>query len=71
MGAARALAWSAEAEARLERIPSFVRGVVARRLEDLARARGATEVTEEMMREVRRNMPVDFSARRPFFAGEE
>lgn len=67
----RAMRWSAEAEARLARIPSFVRGVVARRLEDFARERGASEVTAELMREIRRAMPVDFSKRRPFFLGEE
>jgi radical SAM protein with 4Fe4S-binding SPASM domain len=69
--AARTLAWSAAAEARLNRIPSFVRGVVARRLEDFARDRGLTEITADLMQEVRRAMPVDFSKRRPFFLSEE
>jgi hypothetical protein len=69
--AARELRWSPEAEARLARIPSFVRGVVARRLEDFARARGASEVTADLMSEVRRAMPVDFSRKRPFFLEEE
>jgi AdoMet-dependent heme synthase len=67
----RTLAWTPEAEARLARIPSFVRGVVARRLEDFARARGASAVTPELMAEVRRAMPVDFSRKRPFFLDEE
>jgi AdoMet-dependent heme synthase len=71
MPASRALRWTPEAEARLARIPSFVRGVVARRLEDFARARGADEVTAELMGEVRRAMPVDFSRKRPFFLDEE
>ena len=62
-----ALAWSPEAERRLQRIPSFVRGVVTRRVEDFARRRGATEVTLELMGEVRRSLPVDFSKRKPFF----
>jgi radical SAM protein with 4Fe4S-binding SPASM domain len=61
------LCWSPEAEARMRRIPSFVRGVVTRRLEDYARAAGRTEVTVEMLREVRERMPIDFSRRRPFF----
>jgi radical SAM protein with 4Fe4S-binding SPASM domain len=61
------LHWTAEAEARLRRIPSFVRGVVVRRLEDHARALGRTEITVELLREVRERMPVDFSKRRPFF----
>jgi radical SAM protein with 4Fe4S-binding SPASM domain len=69
--AVRTLRWSADAEARLRRIPSFVRGVVARRLEDYARDRGVSEITPELMQEVRRTMPVDFSKRRPFFLGED
>jgi radical SAM protein with 4Fe4S-binding SPASM domain len=67
---ARTLRWSADAEARLSRIPSFVRGVVARRLEEFARARGASEITVDLMSEVRREMPVDFSKARPFFLRE-
>ncbi len=65
------LQWSAEAEARIQRIPSFVRGVVVKRLEDYARREGHTEVTAELMREVRRNMPVDFSKRLPFFSRDD
>jgi len=61
------LHWTPDAEARLRRIPSFVRGVVVRRLEDHARAHGRTEITVELLREVRERMPVDFSKRRPFF----
>lgn len=63
--------WSDEAEARIQRIPSFVRGVVVKRLEDYARREGYTEVTAELMREVRRNMPVDFSKRLPFFSRDD
>lgn len=66
----RALTWTPGAEARLERIPSFVRAVVARRLEDFARERGESRVTETLMDEVRRAMPVDFSRARPFFLGD-
>jgi radical SAM protein with 4Fe4S-binding SPASM domain len=65
------LQWSAEAEARIQRIPSFVRGVVVKRLEDYARREGHTEVTAELMQEVRRNMPVDFSKRLPFFSRDD
>jgi radical SAM protein with 4Fe4S-binding SPASM domain len=71
MPAAPALRWSPEATARLARIPSFVRGVVVRRIEDYARERGAAEVTVELMAEVRRAMPVDFSKRQPFFLGND
>jgi len=62
------LPWTPEAERRLDRIPSFVRGVVASRVESFARERGLDRVTLEVMREVRRSMPVDFSKRLPFFA---
>lgn len=71
MPAAPAMRWSPEAQARLGRIPSFVRGVVVRRLEDYAREHGITEVTVDLMSEVRRAMPVDFSKRRPFFLGND
>jgi radical SAM protein with 4Fe4S-binding SPASM domain len=65
------LRWTKEAEARLHRVPSFVRGVVVKRLEDYARRTGAREVTVDLMREVRRAMPVDFSKRVPFFADDD
>jgi hypothetical protein len=71
MPAARGLSWTPEAEARLARIPSFVRGVVASRLEDYARRSGAEQITVDMMQEVRSAMPVDFSRRRPFFMDDD
>jgi radical SAM protein with 4Fe4S-binding SPASM domain len=64
---APALAWSPAARERVERIPSFVRGVVMQRLEEYARRQGIREVTIEMLAEVRTAMPIDFSKRRPFF----
>jgi radical SAM protein with 4Fe4S-binding SPASM domain len=66
--AAPTLAWTPEAEARMARIPSFVRGVVVRRVEDFARARGLATITPELLSEIRRAMPLDFSRRLPFFA---
>jgi len=69
--AAPALAWDEAARQRLQRIPSFVRGVVTRRVEEFARARGIATVTPELLGEIRRAMPVDFSRRRPFFLEEE
>lgn len=65
------LSWTPEAEARMRRIPSFVRGVVVKRLEDYARRHGKREITVELMQEVRSAMPVDFSKRRPFFLGDD
>ncbi|GIW52995.1 MAG: heme b synthase [Gemmatimonadales bacterium] len=67
----RKLVWTEEAEARLARIPSFVRGVVIQRLEDYARSRGIDRITPELMREVREKMPVDFSKKLPFFARDD
>ncbi|HUG38471.1 MAG TPA: radical SAM protein, partial [Candidatus Limnocylindrales bacterium] len=61
------LPWTPEARERISRVPSFVRGVVTRRVEDFARARGYTTVDAEVMAEVRRSLPVDFSKRLPFF----
>jgi radical SAM protein with 4Fe4S-binding SPASM domain len=65
-----ALRWSPDATARLQRVPSFVRGVVVERLEKYARDRGLDEITPEVMADVRRSMPVDFSKRLPFFLRE-
>jgi AdoMet-dependent heme synthase len=62
-----ALVWTAAARARVERIPSFVRGVVMGRVEDWARRQGRREITPELLAEVRSAMPVDFSKQRPFF----
>ena len=59
--------WAPEAEARMRRIPSFVRGVVVERVEAYARREGYQIITGELLQEVRKNMPVDFSKRLPFF----
>jgi len=64
------LTWSPEARARLARIPSFVRGVVTKRVEDWARERGISQITPELLGEIRTAMPIDFSKRKPFFASE-
>jgi hypothetical protein len=69
--AATTLAWQPDARRRIERIPSFVRAVVMRRVEDYARRTGRREVTLELLTEVRRAMPVDFSARAPFFLRDD
>jgi AdoMet-dependent heme synthase len=63
------LEWDDDARARMNRVPSFVRGVVMARVEAYARARGANRVTAELLAEVRSSMPVDFSRSRPFFLG--
>lgn len=65
------LRWSPAARARIDRVPSFVRGVVMKRVEEFARRQGAEEVTMELLRNVRRQMPVDFSRRTPFFLRDD
>jgi hypothetical protein len=71
MAATATMSWSPDARARIDRIPSFVRGVVVTRLETYARERGLHEVTVELLSEVRRAMPIDFSKRLPFFASDD
>jgi radical SAM protein with 4Fe4S-binding SPASM domain len=68
---ARGLTWSPDAEARIAKIPSFVRGVVAQRVESYARERGLSIVTAELLGELRKAMPVDFSRKVPFFARDD
>lgn len=63
----RELVWSPEAEARIARAPSFVRGVVTARVEKFAAEHGYDSVTTEVLDEVRSSLPVDFSKKRPFF----
>src|SRR5690606_30802464 len=67
MAAPATMAWAPAARQRLERVPSFVRGVVTARVEAWARQRGYAEITPAVMDEVRRSLPVDFSKRMPFF----
>jgi AdoMet-dependent heme synthase len=64
----QSLSWSPGATARMQRIPSFVRAVVSKRVEDYAKRNGATEITEELLDTVRKDMPVDFSKKLPFFS---
>jgi radical SAM protein with 4Fe4S-binding SPASM domain len=64
------LEWDDDARGRLERVPSFVRGVVVARVESFAVSHGRQRVTVALLDEVRSAMPVDFSKRRPFFLGQ-
>ncbi len=61
------LQWDAEAQARMQKIPSFVRGVVIKRTEDYARREGHSVITLALLDEIRKGMPIDFSKKRPFF----
>jgi radical SAM protein with 4Fe4S-binding SPASM domain len=47
------LPWTPEARERLDKVPSFVRGMLAQRIESYAAEQGYSEVTVEVMQEVR------------------
>jgi hypothetical protein len=55
LDAADTLVWTDGARERLNRVPSFVRGQVSRRMEQVARERGVTEITADLMHEVRQS----------------
>jgi AdoMet-dependent heme synthase len=61
------LEWDDAARERMARVPSFVRGVVTKRVETFARERGHARITIDVLKQVRDSMPVDFSGRKPFF----
>ncbi len=50
------VAWTAEAEARLKKVPFFVRKMVRSAIESLASQRGTALVTPELMDEARRTL---------------
>lgn len=54
--AAAELRWSAAAQQRLERTPSFVQSMVRRGVEEFAREKGYAEITEQVMDEARASM---------------
>ena len=41
------------------------------RVEDFARSRGLDTVTPDLLKEIRKSMPIDFSKRRPFFLKDD
>lgn len=43
------IAWTSEAQARLERVPDFVRSMVKNRIEEAAKQQGIHEITTETM----------------------
>ena len=53
----RAMPWTGDALAILDRIPSFARGMVIKGVEELARGKGLSLVTAEQLREMRRIGP--------------
>jgi hypothetical protein len=54
--AASELTWTPEAQARMERIPSFIRPMVQKGIEDVVRAEGTTHIDESVLERVRGQM---------------
>lgn len=48
------LSWRPEAQQRMERVPAFVRGMVMKRIEELAQERGLREITSDLIDEAKR-----------------
>ena len=59
------LTWEAGARERLQAIPSFARGMVAKAVEAYARGRGQTVVTTALLAEVRATWGGRFRATEP------
>ncbi len=55
---ATGVVWEPAAEARMKKIPAFVRGMVVRAVEDSCRKQGLAVVTEAVLDEIRARMPV-------------
>ena len=51
--------WTAEAAGRLERVPSFVRGMVKRIYTDWAREKGVSEITPDIMDRARAELGLE------------
>jgi hypothetical protein len=54
-----AVVWAPEAKERLDRVPSFVRGMVLRIYNDYAKERGITAMTTEVMDTARRELGLE------------
>ena len=52
-------AWSSDAEARLAKVPGFVRGMVKKIYSDYARERAIEEVTPELMDRARAELGLE------------
>ncbi|GJQ58299.1 MAG: radical SAM protein [Candidatus Scalindua sp. AMX11] len=62
------LSWSEEARKRLEKVPSFGRGMVIKRVEEYAREKGVSQVTPDIMKEAKERMAVDKKMMFPFLS---
>ena len=57
--AAARVVWTSEAAGRLERVPSFVRGMVKRIYTDWAREKGVSEITPDIMDRARTELGLE------------
>jgi hypothetical protein len=55
--ATTSISWTPDAEARMKRIPAFVRGMVVRAVEEKCAREGIAAVTVEILDELRSRMP--------------
>ncbi|MDR4505958.1 MAG: radical SAM protein [Candidatus Scalindua sp.] len=62
------LSWSEDARKRLDKVPSFGRGMVIKRVEEYARKKGFTLVTPAIMKEAKEQMAVDKKMMFPFLS---
>jgi hypothetical protein len=62
------LIWSAAAQARLQRLPAFARGMIAKGVERYATEHGITLITPEVMHTVRTQAEQRFGRRFSFRA---
>jgi AdoMet-dependent heme synthase len=60
------MAWSAEAKARLQRLPAFARGMVVTAVERYAASQGIARITPEVMQAVREQAEARFGRRFSF-----
>ena len=60
------LSWSEDAKKRLDKVPSFGKGMVIKRVEQYAREKGCPEITPDIMREAKEQMAIDKKAMFPF-----
>ncbi len=60
------LSWSEDAKKRLNKVPSFGRGMVIKRVEQYAREKGYSEITPDIMKEAKEKMAVDKKMMFPF-----
>jgi radical SAM protein with 4Fe4S-binding SPASM domain len=62
------LSWSEDAKKRLNKVPSFGRGMVIKRVEQYAREKGYSEITPDIMKEAKEKMAVDKKMMFPFLS---